>query len=617
MSKRILLISLLILGFIFLTSAVFAQALPSGYDEDDEVQFETTNEEGAGTTFIQDLEVIRRTRINDIINKIREGDPNVLRFVVYDVLEEVHTEVIRRARAYNSNFYEVLNMAEAIDSYVGGFDNQDPKVRLRCIGWLGDWVDEIGLHLDELRDRASDRLASRIETREEVKFGLRLLRLKIVRKIALNKIYKGDEGELATISADDFIGLIHNELFLRVVWCIPRRVKIRSIRLAPWWINMRALDAIVAQRLLLTRRLDEQSYNAMYTCYSEDADFIYTDRTGNSILMTDLMALEDEESRKMRDPMNVLPLLPTGYDVYRLKTLDDPLQDGREFETLKTYYFSNAGAGTGTGLADNHQYYHGYKDHAGRWDIQSLYDLRYFNYSESGEEFPNEEEIFKALFGGLKNRHLVVRENVARIMIMMTDPYVKKDMTNTVIGVDGVLDDLRKQTKYINIATDAWKDVQYAQFIDVARPAIYRDRYLNKFGARIGANPITLTDPTNNTFLSDPVVYSIDGSQIHYAGRYSASLGGGFNPWGYCWNYRIDIHELLRRMGLGQLFDCEEDYTPPTTTVTVTRENTYFVESLFDLTELDVVDQDNSIWDLIPSWHGVDEIEDEIFYAGQ
>ncbi|MHA2022352.1 MAG: hypothetical protein ACTSWQ_01695, partial [Candidatus Thorarchaeota archaeon] len=236
MNKRILLLLSLILALMFVAVAAFSQAaLPDGYDEYDDEEDEISLGDDAGTTFVQDLEEIRRRRIEGIIEKIKAGDPNVLRFVVYDVFEEVHKEVIRKARRANVSYYAIINWESAIPAYIGGFDNQDPKVRLRCIGWLGDWVDEIGEELPDIYKRTADRLASRIETREEVKYGLRLLYLKIVRKQQLNKIYEGDEKALEDISAKDFIALIHDETFLRQIYCIPRRIKVRSIRLAPWW----------------------------------------------------------------------------------------------------------------------------------------------------------------------------------------------------------------------------------------------------------------------------------------------------------------------------------------------------------------------------------------------
>lgn len=582
MNKKLFLVAIMVLSLMFIANMAFAQTLPSGYDENEEVQTISLNEEGAGTTFVQDLEEIRRRRINEIIEKIKQGDPNVLRFVVYDVFQEVHTEAIRRARLGNTNVYAVYNMSSAIPAFIGGFDNQDPKVRLRAIGWLGDWVDEIGLDLTDILKRTRDRIVSRIETREEVKYALKLLELKIVRKTILNRVFNGDEKVLEQITAQEFIVLIHNELFLRQVYCVPSSIHIRSIRLAPWWINVKALELIVAQRLRHTKRLNEEVYEKMYD------DFVFEGKDYG------LLNKEEERDEKQKNNALILCLLPTGYDPYRIKTEDDDFSDKIEFESLKTYDYDGQG---------ELRYFIGYLDHAGNWDIQSLYDIRYFNYSESGQTFENEDKFIRALFGGLRNRHLVVRENCARILIMLSDPYVRLDLSGKVTGADGMLDLLSKESKFATTAMNAWEEVRFSQYVDVARPLrtdLTRPVMVN--GQAIDQRYVTY--------------YNIDGAIIDYRETYR--INGELNPWDYIWNYRLDMHELLRRMGLGQLFACDiEDIKPQEPKVTETTDNTYFVESLFDLSEIDVrdghADFDYDLFDYIPDWHGVDEIEDEIF----
>jgi hypothetical protein len=615
MSKRILLIALLVIGFIFLVSSfAVAQTLPSGYDEDEEDI--TRNDEGAGTTFVQDLEEIRRKRINDIIQKMKQGDPNVLRFIVYDVFEEVHREIIRRAREANTSYYDILGMSEAIPAFIGGFDNQDPKVRLRCIGWLGDWVDEIGLDLADIQKRTRDRIVSRIETREEVRYAFRILDLKIVRKTILNKIYNGDERILQNITATEFIVLIHDEIFLRTAYCIDPRIRIRSIRLAPWWIDVKVLNAVVAHRLSYTRLLNQQAFeriydpnNPNYNTQLNENNFIYANVAGSVVQdqYKNFLNLDEERSQKKTDVDTlILPIVNNVPEGYSEKTADNlgynvevPATDrnaalandilrGREFEYLTTYYYTSASA--------TPFFYIGYYDYANNWDIQSLYDIRYFNYSESGSEFHNEDKFVRALFAGLTNRHLVVRENVARILIMLSDPFIQIDYTGTVVGVKGIIRNLARESKYVEWAIKAWEEVRYSQYIDVARPAEFID--------------------TDGDGVADDDIryYHVDGNKINY---------GRSVEWGYIWNYRIDIHELLRRMGLGQLFQCDiqsQAAAPPPPRAT--GRNTYFVESLFDLTEIDVLNIDLqagssgssfNIWNLIPDWHGVDEIEDEVF----
>jgi hypothetical protein len=143
----------------------------------------------AGTSLIQDLDQIKMQAINNIIRRIQAGDPTVLKFVVYDVFTEVHKELVIRTRrnqelGQNTDFYAEVGNNTALAAFIGGIDNQDPKVRLRCIGFLGDWVDDIGEEMPRIARAANDRLNSGIETREEVKYGLELLQLKVLRKIS-------------------------------------------------------------------------------------------------------------------------------------------------------------------------------------------------------------------------------------------------------------------------------------------------------------------------------------------------------------------------------------------------------------------------------------------------
>jgi uncharacterized protein YydD (DUF2326 family) len=182
--------------------------------------------------------------IDNIIRRIQRGDPTVLKFVVYDVFTEVHKELVIRTRKHTAegvatDFYREVGDRAALAAYIGGLDNQDPKVRLRCIGFLGDWVDDIGEEMPRIAKAANDRLNSGIETREEVKYGLELLQLKVLRKIYLNRIFNGDEGLLRTIDPEEFIVLVHGEEFIREIFCVPPEVILRSIRLDPWWIAQR------------------------------------------------------------------------------------------------------------------------------------------------------------------------------------------------------------------------------------------------------------------------------------------------------------------------------------------------------------------------------------------
>lgn len=602
--KKLLVIASLALAMLLVSAVAFAQTLPDGYDDYEDDTTISTNTD-AGTTFVQDLEEIRRKRIEQVIQLVRQGDPNVLRFIVYDVFEEVHKEILRKAREGKTTYYVVVGRQNAIPAYIGGFDNQDPRVRLRCIGWLGDWVDEIGLNLEDIKKRTSDRILSRIETRDEVKYGLRLLYLKIVRKIALNKIYNGDETVLETISADDFVPLVHDETFIRLMYCIPRRVKVRSIRLSPWWIDVDVLRNIVYYKLESTNMYRQDVFKDLYDKIDHYKPYNVATVSGSDI--SDAVINRDEElsdksndsGLRFPDQGNTVNDINYGYMI--TSRLRDQLvaeksgYDNIRFEILGTYVPSALNNKDRSNFV-------GYIDEDGRWDIQSLYDIRYFNYSEDGKGFVrgdkgqqfDENKIVRAILSGLKNRHLIVRENCARLIVLLTDSYVIRDIAGRVVGVTGVLKDIAKEAKYKELVLEAFKDVRYSQYVDVARPAS---------NVKIG----------NGNVVDNLTFYDIDGIMIDYNKVYP--IGNEYNPWGYKWNYRIDIHEILRRMGLGAFLVCELEEQGKKAEV-VTGEVSYYVESLFDVSQLDVskISNDfNNPFYYIPDWHGVDVIDNEIY----
>lgn len=552
-TKLLVLLVSFIMAFIAIPG--FSQILDEGYDS----QGEELGEE-AGTSLIQDLDEIKARAIKNIIQRIRKGDPTVLKFVVYDVMVEVHKQIINMVeeskkrsttKVETTNYYREMGWTASLHAFIGGFDNQDPKVRLRVIGYLGDWVDDIGIDIQMIGKAAFDRLNSLIETREEVKYALELLRLKVLRKIFLNKIYKGDEGVLKTIEPDQFIVLVQDEDFIRQVFCVPEDIIIRSIRLDPWWLKW-SINGYVEHQ-----KIDDEGSKA---------------------------AKRSEE-----------PYVSQNYPKYNYKM--NPNTIYRNYPDTK-------------GLALEARY--GYLDEGGYLDIISLYDQRYFKYSPEGDRYLNEEMLLKAIFAGLENSSLFVNENCARIIVRMSDgpqydpydpdnsfnagddltviqsrPYEIKDSEGNVKSVKGNIAKIAKQAKYVQIARKAWEDVKFAQFVDVHQRV----------------------DPINAT--TRPLTYQaggkdlgmIDGVQVH------RDLGGGavfnhINPWGYTYNYRTDMADIMRRMGLGKYVDtC---YREAAVTTTITTGRRYFVEDLFDLDELD---PDR----VIPTWHGKDEIKDEVF----
>lgn len=543
MKVKALLLSVLLMAVGI--STAYGQRAEELYDATD-----TALGPEAGTSLIQDLDQIKQQAIENIIKRIQKGDPTVLKFVVYDVFGEVHKELVIRTRKHlqegmKTDFYREVGNNAALAAYIGGLDNQDPKVRLRCIGFLGDWVEDIGEEMPRIAKAANDRLNSGIETREEVKYGLELLQLKVLRKIYLNKIYNGNEELLKTIDPEEFIVLVHGEDFIRQIFCVPPEVILRSIRLDPWWI--------------------EQDNPESYRVITE-RDF----RTN----------VQEQAKASYPSPFKGFQDLEYQY----------------KLEPNKSVYRNYPDVGASA---------YGYKDRAGFLDIISLYDFRYFRYSETGKDWPKEAEILRAVFNGLANDSLFVRENCARVIVRLTDgrvgtakgnaqdnvayedqqvntdtPWEIRDETGRVKSVKGNLGELAKNARYQQIAKQAWNEVKYSQYVDV------------HLGYEI-QTPTRRLDP-------------LDGVKT-YRARTAFQCGApSANPWGYTYNYRTDVADILRRMGLGSWVDtCDRE---PVKAIAVGR-GQYFVEDLFDPDEFDEQKRNRRI----AEWHGRDEIKDEVF----
>jgi hypothetical protein len=592
MKAKLLMLSF-IFAFAFVGSAYAQSVAQDGYDR---TGFEEPGQL-AGTSLVQDLDEIKKRAINNIIQRIRKGDPNVLKYVVYDVFTEVHKAILQESRemaaksgnALGSSYYDVVGGKAALPAFYGCFDNQDPKVRLRCIGFLGDWIDDMGISLADIGRQAQDRLHSNIETRVEVRYGLILLTLKVYRKIVLNNIWKGDEDELKNISPQEFVVLVHNEPFIREMFCIPRDVKLRSIRLLPWWLQFY-----------------ENSLGGAFwyrTSGAEDQERIRT----NTATPFRNLAKELDYRIKVNDQF----LIYRNYGGEPAKILDP----GANRKTQG----------------------YGYKDPGGYLDIVSLYDLRYFRYSDQKtlKEYPNgfqnEEKYLKAIFAGLANNSLFVRENVARMLVRLTDgpvgftmrgaaanydnvkldgagntgftpwadvnatqrsgtraatPFEILDDTNSVVGVEGMLSRLGKNATYQSVLRNAWENVRFAQFMDV-------HEYARPDETAVFATMKTY-DPNEGINLNRNVIFSDTA-----------------NRWGYKYNYRTDIADLMRRFGLGRELEfCDRKrIEAPAQAPTGGH---YFVEDLFDLDEQSVFAFPGSNVQ-IPLWHGKDVIKDEVF----
>jgi len=598
MKAKTLLLSLT-LSFAIVGSAV-AQAPTTAPDGYDRTSFDEPGQL-AGTSLVQDLDEIKKRAIENIINRIRKGDPDVLKYVVYDVFVEVHKALLAESRERTTkqgttsnsipvSYYDVIGGKAALPSFYGCFDNQDPKVRLRCIGYLADWIDDMGISITDIGRQATDRLNSGIETRVEVHYGLVLLQLKVLRKITLNKIWNGDQEILKTISPEEFVVLVHNEPFIREMFCIPDDVRLRSVRLLQWWLNY------------------------------------YTENGGIYWYRTDI-----EEQTEKRFTDQYTPFRNLAKELGYVEKVNSPW-----------LIYRNYGGHPGkllTNVADRTRDGYGYQDVAKYQDIASLYDLRYFRYSNDEQlggkgAFTNEELYLPAIFSGLQNTSLFVRENVARLLVRLSDgpvgfgtgtntpdygairisaggvagftpwddvnatsrgnrkatPFELLNDRNEVVGVQGLMNRMAKNSSYQTILRNAWRDVKYAQFMDVHETS-------RGTGPEVGA----FATITNGVY--DPN----DGIQLERNVRFSAT----HNSWGYKYNFRTDIADLMRRFNLGRELDfCDRE--PPKRDDTRSSAGNYFVEDLFDLdTQSSFAYTGSNV--KIPLWHGKDDIKDEVF----
>lgn len=600
MKTRVLWLSV-IFTFVFAGTMLAQDVAPENYDRTG------ITEPGqlAGTSLVQNLDDIKKRAIDNILNRIRKGDPNVLKYVVYDVFQEVHKAILQQSRERTTksggtqvvSYYDVVGGKAALPSYYGCFDNQDPKVRLRCIGFLGDWIDDMGIAMSDIGRQAKDRLESNIETRVEVHYGLVLLTLKVLRKLSLNKIWNGDADELRTISPEHFVVLVHQEPFIREMFCVPRDVKLRSIRLLQWWLEFTPSKGGLYWYRSATSEDHERRVSDQYTPFRSLAK----DSLGLKI------KVNDEGSLIYRNwgghPAAVIADAPT--------------------RKTKGY---------------------GYRDAAGYNDIASLYDLRYFRYTNNsqlkagtgGGYFFNEEKYVPAIFSGLENTSLFVRENVARLLVRLSDgpagfmdrtgdysaikidaadssnlvawddptvtsrnaaraatPYELLDDTNSVVGVQGIVSSMAKNAKYQTVLRNAWRDVRFAQFMDVHETNRYPE----------GATAAGAADP----FKTIPMYDINDGINLYRNVQFVSS----HNSWGYKYNYRTDIADLMRRFNLGRELEyCEKPRIVAEAYTSVGGH--YFVEDLFDLDEQSKPAADGTNV-ATPLWHGKDEIKDEVF----
>jgi hypothetical protein len=481
--KRLLFMLMLIIGTtLVFYSLSYAVSLEEGYDD------EILTEEGT-TSWEDDLEALEEREIERILTRIRAGDTNVLNYIVYQVFERLHYTILaislprdhegllnrlrerytgedaerfvdrakrRYANLEGQSYYRIVGYRNSIRAFLAGFNNQDPKVRLKCIGYLGDWVDEIGLDLITIETAVGIRLGSGLETRAEVKYALEILRLKILRKRILKQIYLGDTNVLDEIPARDFVVLVKNEEFIRRVYRIPDSVRIRSIKLDPY--------------------------------------------------------VESREGNK-----------------------EDAIRDNNVADKL--------------------------------WRLDS-YD---FNY--------NNRNAFRAIFAGLENPSLFVKENVVRLMLeIVFRPDNQQDPNNPGVLIEdpvivngrvtnGILADMSRQAAYIRLAQKTWDDVIFAVFGNPDEEVVYTgidNTYFDTGRGSINNTRCIEPDQCENHIVTvAPVTNEGDGTELTVEGM------------GH-YNYRVMVADLLRLMGL-QWYLGEEEQEVVTQDIVVES-----VEHLFD-----------------------------------
>ena len=215
---------ILLLSLLIIDVKGFTQALDPDYD----------SRETAVDPFEEDDMAMKKNKIDNIIRRISLGDKTVLRLILYDTFEAVHDQIAKDATEQGKRYYDVIGGQNSVSAFIGGFDNQDPKVRLKCIGYLGDWVDEIGGGMKMIEKAVDRSLATNLESRKEVRYGYRVLKMKLVRRRVISALKKGDRKILVRISPEEFLPLVFYEPRIRTIYLgSPGVVKIRSIVLDP------------------------------------------------------------------------------------------------------------------------------------------------------------------------------------------------------------------------------------------------------------------------------------------------------------------------------------------------------------------------------------------------
>ena len=476
--KKVLFLTLFLSLMLGFGLQGFTQSLDSDYDR----------REAAVDPFEDEDKILREKKITDIINRIRRGDRTVLRLVVFDTLEAVHDEVVRSSKGKGHGYYDALGGRTSLNAFIGGFDNQDPKVRLKCIGYLGDYVDEKGSRADlNLIEKAVDkRIATNIETRKEVRYGFRVLKMKIVRKKVIAALQAGDQKILVRIAPEEFLPLVFYEPRIRTIYLgAPGSVRIRSIVLDPG--IQPETGAPTGARPGRAQGLDIE--RICYTAVkSGEGD------TGE-------VAQWIEDVRKSGGVSSARDVFAQGGGVGG----------------------GNSGAASAGGPV------------------------------AGGASF--NARCVSAILAGLDNKSLFVRENSIRIFLNYVRGYTGDANYPGSTRVKGgtrkshdLLVKMAKNPYWVRLAQVAWDNVKWSEYYYNDRVAHSTD--FNKF---VGLKYYMEFDPSTSEAKAKTSRYFTEDVKSY--AEWGTEVSG---------NYRNDVKELLRILGLSWYIDAEYVFTAPT-----------------------------------------------------
>ncbi len=483
MSKKNTFFLALFLSFIviFTVQGAYAQ-LNEDYDR----------RERAVDPFEDEDNLLRKKKIKEIINRIRRGDRTVLRLVVFDTFEAVHDEIVKKDKTdAQKNYYDILGGRNSLSAFIGGFDNQDPKVRLKCIGYLGDWVDEVGRSTKQIEKAVDKRLATNIETRKEVRYGFRVLKMKIVRRRILSAVKRGDQKVLVRVPPEEYLPLVFYEPRIRTIYLgSPGAVRIRSIVLDP------GVEPETGN-LVSSRPGRAQGLDIERLCYQG------VTRVGD------------------------------------LGEVAQWLQDVRQRGTIANA--AATGGYVGGGVSGSG------KTAGGKVVGKAKVDWK----------------CVKAIYTGIDNKSLFVREHSARIFLNYIrgytgDPNYLGNVQGTARSIAPELRKMATNPYYVRLAQVAWDNVKWSEYE-------YNDRVTSS------TNYLSFVQHKHYREFEYSAGYngaagglgesraSADESRTVNTKRYFTEDATSFPEWGteITGNYRNDVKELLRVLGLAWYIDAE------------------------------------------------------------